>query len=206
LVQPGPGAFCDVQLVCEETVSEAMALDMWCLTDMDRAIEARREGFVDRAVALSRAKNFTRRQVAEWWSLFDVVIPETAETYANEMGYTLAQMARTVGQFHLAHLHDSETYGTAFTAKPKRLTPVHAHVHRLAARDGWWCGYCGVELTCACDTDLDMPVAVSDHVIPQSRGGSNDDTNRVLACVSCNSAKGDRTPGEWGRPLWGWCA
>lgn len=36
-----------------------------------------------------------------------------------------------------------------------------------------------------------------DHVIPRSRGGSDDESNIVIACASCNSAKGDRTPEEW---------
>lgn len=37
-----------------------------------------------------------------------------------------------------------------------------------------------------------------DHVIPVSRGGAQWDLdNLVPACVSCNSKKGNRTPGEW---------
>lgn len=36
-----------------------------------------------------------------------------------------------------------------------------------------------------------------DHVIPRSRGGSDDDSNIVFACRNCNAAKGDRTPQEW---------
>lgn len=36
-----------------------------------------------------------------------------------------------------------------------------------------------------------------DHVLPRSRGGSNNLVNLVLACSDCNSRKGARTPGEW---------
>jgi 5-methylcytosine-specific restriction endonuclease McrA len=36
-----------------------------------------------------------------------------------------------------------------------------------------------------------------DHVFPRSRGGSDEPENIVIACQSCNSAKGDRTPEEW---------
>lgn len=37
-----------------------------------------------------------------------------------------------------------------------------------------------------------------DHIVPSSRGGSNDISNLALACASCNISKRDRTPEEWG--------
>ena len=36
-----------------------------------------------------------------------------------------------------------------------------------------------------------------DHVIPLSRGGSNDPDNLVIACPSCNCSKQDKLPHEW---------
>lgn len=36
-----------------------------------------------------------------------------------------------------------------------------------------------------------------DHVIPLSRGGTNDPRNIVLACEFCNSSKHNKLPGEW---------
>ena len=36
-----------------------------------------------------------------------------------------------------------------------------------------------------------------DHVIPKSRGGSDDAWNLVICCKSCNERKGDRRPHEW---------
>lgn len=73
------------------------------------------------------------------------------------------------------------------------------HVPRISnrilfARDEHTCLYCGTQhkiaenLTC-------------DHVIPTSRGGSNEWTNCVTACKRCNHAKNDRTPEEWGQEL-----
>ena len=47
------------------------------------------------------------------------------------------------------------------------------------------CVYCGA------------PAETRDHVVPRSRGGSDDPANIVMACRSCNSTKGTRTPQEW---------
>lgn len=59
---------------------------------------------------------------------------------------------------------------------------------RVFERDDWRCRYCGAR------------VALSDHidhVIPLSRGGSDDIDNLAAACVTCNISKGARTPEEW---------
>ena len=37
----------------------------------------------------------------------------------------------------------------------------------------------------------------SDHVVPKSKGGSNDRYNQVLACRACNTAKGSKTQKEF---------
>ena len=51
---------------------------------------------------------------------------------------------------------------------------------QVVERDGGTCRYCG------------GPATTADHVIPKSRGGSDDPSNLVAACRSCNSAKRDR--------------
>lgn len=43
----------------------------------------------------------------------------------------------------------------------------------------------------------DQKYATLDHLVPISKGGTDDDLNLVLACSACNVAKGDRTPREW---------
>ena len=53
------------------------------------------------------------------------------------------------------------------------------------------CVYCGA------------PATTYDHVIPISRGGSDTADNMVVACVSCNPSKGNRTPEEWWEDLAG---
>lgn len=57
----------------------------------------------------------------------------------------------------------------------------------VAARHGLRCVYCG---------SIQGPFH-NDHLFPVSRGGSNDVSNLVIACASCNLSKSDRTLLEW---------
>jgi hypothetical protein len=61
----------------------------------------------------------------------------------------------------------------------------------IIARDGNCCRYCG---------DQSGPFEF-DHVLPWSRGGQDTEANLVRACMTCNRAKGDRTPDEMGWEL-----
>ncbi|MGV8885293.1 MAG: HNH endonuclease [Microbacteriaceae bacterium] len=51
-------------------------------------------------------------------------------------------------------------------------------------RDNSRCGYCG------------NSASTIDHVMPRSRGGKDSWENLVACCLTCNNAKGDRTPSE----------
>jgi len=64
----------------------------------------------------------------------------------------------------------------------------------LFARDQYRCQYCGRPAS-----DLKPREALTrDHLIPLSRGGSNEWTNVVTACSSCNTRKSNRLPSEIG--------
>lgn len=54
-------------------------------------------------------------------------------------------------------------------------------------RDGKVCSYCGRS---------DVPLQL-DHVIPRSRGGSDDPENLTPACRPCNTSKGSKLLSEW---------
>jgi hypothetical protein len=57
----------------------------------------------------------------------------------------------------------------------------------ILERDNYVCRYCG-----------DSPARMcADHVVPLSRGGSNDEDNLVACCLPCNSSKCDRLLDEW---------
>jgi 5-methylcytosine-specific restriction endonuclease McrA len=64
----------------------------------------------------------------------------------------------------------------------------------LFARDRYRCQYCG-----RAQAELKTRESLTrDHVIPMSRGGSNDWTNVVTACSVCNTRKANHLPGEVG--------
>lgn len=60
-------------------------------------------------------------------------------------------------------------------------------------RDRYTCQYCGLQ-----PGTEDLTI---DHVMPKSRGGFSAWENCILACVSCNKKKADRTPKEAKMPL-----
>jgi hypothetical protein len=65
---------------------------------------------------------------------------------------------------------------------------------RIIARDGHTCSYCGGEgdLTHGPDGEWWR----LDHVMPVSRGGSDEEDNLALACAGCNIRKSDHV--DWG--------
>jgi 5-methylcytosine-specific restriction endonuclease McrA len=69
-------------------------------------------------------------------------------------------------------------------------------------RDRYVCQYCGGQ--------PETGELTIDHIVPRAQGGVSSWTNCVLACVTCNKRKSDRTPREAGmqlrkqpiRPMW----
>lgn len=73
---------------------------------------------------------------------------------------------------------------------PERKEWSSATLNHVFARDGGACRYCG---------SLDNPTF--DHVAPRCQGGGDEAENLVVACRSCNSRKGGRTPEQAGMAL-----
>lgn len=64
----------------------------------------------------------------------------------------------------------------------------------LFARDDYQCQYCGRRAN-----ELKPRESLTrDHLIPMSRGGTNEWSNVVTACSSCNTRKANRMPQEIG--------
>ncbi|MEA5523386.1 HNH endonuclease [Limnoraphis robusta] len=73
-----------------------------------------------------------------------------------------------------------------------RLPKMNIVVTRknVIKRDGFRCQYCGKKESLTID-----------HVIPKSRGGSDEWDNLTTCCATCNVKKGSRTPKEANMPL-----
>ena len=82
---------------------------------------------------------------------------------------------------------------TKFIHVPRRFRRQVTNTF-LFARDRYRCQYCG-----RISAELKPRESLTrDHLIPISRGGSNDWGNVVTACSPCNTRKGNRLPDEIG--------
>lgn len=96
------------------------------------------------------------------------------------------------------HRNKSPEDAASLRNASKRLIPrpIRAIVF---SRDSSTCVYCGRK-----EGDYAPPEMASDafmcldHVIPESRNGSDDPSNLVCACAVCNKYKSNRTPDECG--------
>lgn len=71
----------------------------------------------------------------------------------------------------------------------RRISKWEALRSAIFRRDNFTCQYCG---------SRQEPLHC-DHIVPVSRGGSNDESNLKTACKPCNLSKHDKTPEEWQR-------
>ena len=82
---------------------------------------------------------------------------------------------------------------TRFIHVPRRFRRQVTNTF-LFARDRYRCQYCN-----RAQIELKPRESLTrDHLIPLSRGGSNDWTNVVTACSPCNTKKANRLPSEIG--------
>lgn len=79
----------------------------------------------------------------------------------------------------MASTSGNKGQGSKWISKHKRLA--------IYIRDGFCCAYCGTNLKGEAPARLTL-----DHLTPRHFGGGNEAGNLVLACLSCNSSRGDR--------------
>lgn len=118
------------------------------------------------------------------------------EVIADTLGYDVDLVERVIKALYDKQIIDSTHYFSAWRARqPEReqddRRPPSAEWAvvrtRIFSRDDFTCAYCGTRggrLEC-------------DHIVPVSRGGTNDDKNLTTSCFSCNRAKGNKLISEW---------
>jgi hypothetical protein len=79
---------------------------------------------------------------------------------------------------------DGKTYPVVMGERRKKMK-------RVINRDGKKCVWCSMEL------DYTHPFATLDHLIPNSRRGSDGVNNSLLSCDSCNTARGNNPAITW---------
>jgi 5-methylcytosine-specific restriction endonuclease McrA len=78
--------------------------------------------------------------------------------------------------------------------RDERAGPIRCRSHskekrrRIIGRDRSTCYLCGAR--------RESNELVLDHIIPRSRGGTNQDSNLAVACYPCDAFKADRLLGE----------
>lgn len=78
---------------------------------------------------------------------------------------------------------------------PSTSTTVRDRDRRAIARRKPPCGICGGDIDYTLP-HLDPMAYVVDHIIPTSRGGADDLTNKQAAHRACNRAKSDSLPND----------
>jgi 5-methylcytosine-specific restriction endonuclease McrA len=126
-------------------------------------------------------------QNVSWLLLSDdgVSLP-SFDKHTGQTAKARAETARRVSQHRASH-------------KPVRGVVPRPLRRDIVERDGNKCVYCARPEGQYTPPELATAgVMALDHVIPLSRGGSDDDRNLVCACTGCNMLKSGRTPDESG--------
>lgn len=80
----------------------------------------------------------------------------------------------------------------------RRSEKVRALILLIGERDGWVCGRPGGVK--GCGTLLTPEALHVDHILPRSRGGTDEADNLQLLCATCNMKWGNRKEDEWDGP------
>jgi len=97
----------------------------------------------------------------------------------------VSDLAFELVKFDMQQLQNPEISGVEYQQGELRGYEVREYLLEKWNRR---CAYCGAE---------NVPLQV-EHIVPQSRGGSNRVSNLTLGCGPCNATKGNRTAAEWG--------
>lgn len=94
------------------------------------------------------------------------------------------------------------TYDAQIASARRVADAALAHLRSLlllavVERDGPLCAYCRVETVVNPPPARHFLMRTIDHVIPLAKGGRDDESNCVVACLVCNARKGARPVREF---------
>jgi len=107
----------------------------------------------------------------------------TARQFKEALPYVENVFVIADGKWRLA---DPEVVRIARPSQQREAIPTQTKAV-VIAREGRRCAYCG---------DTVGPFHF-DHLFPWSKGGTDNPSNLIIACESCNRDKGDKTLLEW---------
>ena len=121
------------------------------------------------------------RHICGWIALNDRKVVRKALATIQASGLMLIRIEGDRYRIEAPADHPAKTKGRLPAEMWKRIRAS------ILQRDRFTCQYCGaqgVQMEC-------------DHIVPISKGGDNDPSNLVAACVPCNRSKGAKSVEEW---------
>lgn len=117
---------------------------------------------------------------------------------AESLGLSLVEFRRKYAPWRLPDVDPEPRRKKKRNGSAKGCTPPLRE--RIFDRDDGRCRYCGVLVVRGHNLRRGDQFTI-DHVIPRSRGGTNDESNLVTACFACNHRKANKTLAEAGMSL-----
>lgn len=129
------------------------------------------------------------------------------QTYAFSVGRLARQYAKRCGvkvetaRWRIRYEYDADFKAKTIERVHRKNTARKAHIAMVD--DGTLTGpairnlFASAKRCCYCERPMRSRDKTLDHVIPLSRGGMHSIHNAAIACHSCNTGKGGRTPEEW---------
>lgn len=142
-----------------------------------------------RTLHLTMSEEGAYRRLLDWWNDKKAPIPNES---AFRIARAMTQKERTDVESVLCQFFTQNNDGSwshLQTEQPQRRSWSQHAYEEVWGRDDSTCRYCG-----AAGESVD-------HVVPRCQGGGDDAGNLVVACRSCNSRKGGRTPEQAGMVL-----
>ena len=131
--------------------------------------------------------------VGQWRSLeeFDKWVERNRgmRSFARRMGLDPERARAMVEDARKAHADIDSGKATALEPITDPYKRLYNYKHTLHYEQGGKCK--------GCNEVFKLGNMTIDHILPRSRGGTDDPSNLQLLCARCNSSKGDRTQEEW---------